>query len=98
MDLLEENMNIQEIMEIDIDNLAEKQHNAVKNHVIEVLQDIINLVEEEKYEEIQNKLIYSPSGDGYGEDNHYINFSYRNGEEDIKEMMDRLKNLKSKCK
>lgn len=91
-------MNIQEIMEIDIDNLAEKQHNAVKNHVIEVLQDIINLVEEEKYEEIQNKLIYSPSGDGYGGDNHYINFSYRNGEEDIKEMMDRLKNLKSKCK
>lgn len=90
-------MDIREIMEIDIDNLVRKQHEAVKNHVIGILQEIINLVKEEKYEEIQDKLIYSPAGDGYGEDNHYINFSYRNGEKDIKEILEELKKLKYKC-
>lgn len=88
-------MHIKELMEIDVDNVIKKQHETLKNHVIGVLEDIIKLVKEEEYDKIINKIVYSPAGDGYGTNNFYINFSYyEDGEEDIDEIIDRLKKLK----
>ena len=84
-------MDIKELMGIDIDNLAEKQFYALKEHTIGILKNIINLLEEENFIEIPNMLSYSPSGDGYGCDNYFINFSY--DEQFTADLYDRIDEL-----
>ena len=79
---------VREIMNIDVDSLIEKQHLTLKSYVINVLENVIEMVKDEKYEELNNMLCNSPSGDSKGEDNKFINFSYRdNCEEDLSEIL-----------
>lgn len=95
---MSKDISLVDIMSIDVDNLKQKQHDALKNHAINILKDVIELLETENYSEIQNKFLeHSPAGDGYGEDNCYINFglSGMNGEPlDLDEVIDKLNYLK----
>jgi len=50
-------------------------HNIVKERVICRLKNIITYIENEEYDKIESLLVLSPSGDAYGEDNYYIDFS-----------------------
>lgn len=91
------NMSVEELMDIDIDNLIEKQHDVLKSHTINILENVIDMIKDERYEELENMLVYSPSGDGYGCDNHFINFSYTNDDtEDLESRLCDLMTLKRK--
>lgn len=86
-------MNIKDIMEIDVENLKEKQLTALKSHVTNRLIAIIAHIENNEFEEVKKYLVYSPAGDGYGCDNYYINFAYDEEELDLQEILDKMEYL-----
>jgi len=69
----------------------------VKEFAINRLKTIVNLLENDKFDEISQYTTYSPAGDYMGCDNNYIDFSEIGGYEslDINQLSDELKNLKS---
>lgn len=85
-----------DIMKISIDNLAQKQLEFLKQHTIEILNNVAKLIEEENFEDIDWMLANSPAGDCMGEDNYFINFSYDEYDRDISEIVHCMKSLKSK--
>lgn len=91
-------MDIKEIMEINIDNLIEKQHHSLKQYTIAKLKNIINLIDKEQYDKVDCLLGFSPAGDGYGCNDYYINFNYDNCNRNISEIISELENLKYKLK
>lgn len=89
------NKELENIMSLTVENLAKEQHNALKKHVINVLDKVKQYIEYEKYTEIENLTFESPAGDGWGLDNQVINFGYKECEElDITEVVYILKKLK----
>lgn len=92
-------INIKEFMNITPEELSEKQHNVLKEAVINRLRDIAILMQNEKYEAVLDCLGYSPSGDSHGCDNHYITFDdileEKGGDgSDIETVVTRLSELK----
>lgn len=92
---------VQELMELNEATLAEMQYDALKKHTLGVLNNVYNLITDEKFEDVRKLLEYSPSGDGYGYDNYYINFGYVKSDQhsdtrDISDMLDELQRLKNK--
>ena len=83
-----------EIMEISVENLAQKQYDFLLQHGIKILETVITNIKLGKYDEIERMLSYSPDGDGWGETNYYINFAYTPGVDmDIRDyikMLDKL--------
>ena len=51
-------------------------HDIVRDRIINKLKDIIQDIENGDYQKVMNDLSESPSGDGWGRDNYYIDFSY----------------------
>ena len=51
-------------------------HDIVKDRIIDKLKDIIQDIENGKYQKVMKDLRESPAGDGFGQDNHYIDFSH----------------------
>jgi len=94
-------MDIKEVLELTPEKLAYEQHIKLKAHGIEILKNILELIKKERYEDILE--IYtrcSPSGDGYGLDNTFINFNFSddvNGD-DIEALINKLKSLKDSSK
>jgi hypothetical protein len=91
-------MKLEELMKTTPESLAKKQHEHLKKFVIKKIEVILDIIKQENYEEVEHFTSYSPSGDGYGLDNNFINFSYSNSEEnalDIIEVVDELKYLKN---
>lgn len=86
--------DIKKIMELSVNNLAEEQHFALKNHVVLILKNVLNLIEKDQYDIVLNYLSFSPSGDCMGCDNHYIDFSWNNTPMDIAEVCEVLSSLK----
>lgn len=84
-------ITIEELLSLDIDNLAERQYEALKEDTCEKLNRIIKLIKNDEIEEITNLIAFSPAGDGWGSDNHYIEFV--NGS-DIGEVIDLLMRLR----
>lgn len=69
-------MDIKEIMSIDVNNLKQKQFEIMKKHVLQKIKHVEDLIKANKFEELQNELVFSPSGDGYGTDSHHVDFAY----------------------
>lgn len=87
------------IMDLTVDNLAREQLKYLKEHSVETLNKIIECIQNDDFESIEKMLVYSPAGDGYGEDNYYINFAYKDGMKmDINELIGTLKYLKGVLK
>lgn len=86
---------IKQLMEVTPENLAQKQYDALKKHVIDKLKSIADLVKQSRWKDIEKELQDSPAGDGYGRDNKYIDFSWAEGSKgyDISEVIDHLQNL-----
>ena len=55
--------------------VSERHRAAVKEGAIEILEKVTALLKEDRFDEIAGMLASSPSGDGYGCDNDYIDFS-----------------------
>ena len=82
-----------DIMSITVENLAEKQKEFLKNHIVETLYSVAELIKKDKFEEVNKMLVYSPAGDAYGETNYYINFAYDGGESDLYSILYELEKL-----
>lgn len=89
--------NINEIMSLTVENLAERQLKALQRHALEVLKQVEEGIKECRFDMFPS--FESLAGDGYGEDNTCINFSYReNGCMDIFELLQELQKLEEVCK
>ena len=97
-----ENSNLLKIMSLKPETLAQNQHDSLKEYAKSILQSVLELTEEESYNEIlDNKkdlIRFSPDGDGYGSENHFINFDYGGNVEDIYEIIYELRRLKEMSK
>ena len=82
------------IMDINIENLKEKQYEFLKEHTLNILEVIIDDLKNNKFDDIKNKMKFSPAGDGYGSDNFYINFSYNETSMDLLDIIDEMEELK----
>lgn len=87
-------MNLQRLLQILPNELALEQHNALNTFVVNRLRKVADLINEGKYDAVLNMLAYSPSGDGYGNDNHYIDFSDSGAGNDLEHMINKLQHLK----
>jgi len=52
------------------------QHDALQDHVVDTLRGIIDNITKRDYQSVLDKLAYSGSGDGFGDENHFIDFSW----------------------
>jgi hypothetical protein len=87
-------MDIKEIMKINVDTLRQTQYEALKNHVIDILDKIKFLIKDDDFNTIEKFLEYSPACDGYVEDNNFIDFSYNDEYPlGIKEVIEELKSF-----
>lgn len=86
--------DVREIMEINVDNLKQRQFNIYKEFVLKTLKGIIEDIELNNFNNVYDKLFYSPSGDECGMDNYCIDFSYDERDVDIREAIDLLERLK----
>lgn len=91
-------MDLRTLMALSPEDLAAQQHVELKAFVLSRLQSVLDLVKNEQYATVHNKLENSPAGDGYGDDNRYIDFSDSGVGEDIGDMIDKLSALKSLVK
>ena len=82
------------IMDINIENLKEKQYEFLKGHTLNILEGIIDDLKKDKFDDIKKKMKFSPAGDGYGSDNFYINFSYNETSMDLLDIIDEMEELK----
>jgi len=97
----EKNLNrleLADLLTIDTTTLRQRQADALKQHVIEKLEKVINLVKLGQLDKIEKETAYSPAGDGYGSDTCFINFGISElGEEweylDIVEVCNKIKAL-----
>ena len=71
--------------------LAREQHNVLKQHVIDTLEEIINHIAVHNYDVvIKQHTFNSPAGDCMGIDSTVINFGYDEQEKDIYEVLNHL--------
>lgn len=83
----DDKLALSEIMSINVDNLREKQYQALKKHVVNILKKITDIVQNDgDLNKVTEMLAYSPAGDGYGLDNDYINFGFNSENEKLKYM------------
>jgi uncharacterized protein (UPF0297 family) len=92
-------MKLEQLLKTTPETLAIEQHDALKAHVINVLESTLQAVRDEYYNAIQKMTMDSPAGDGMGCDNNFINFGYEDNKPlDIYEVMERLIELKKIAK
>ena len=91
------NDKVVKLMDFGTRELKKMQHDALKEHVLTILSNLMNTIKLENYDDVVDYYTFSsPSGDSMGLDNDVINFAYRNGErKDIAEVVAELGNLKS---
>lgn len=67
-----------QIMSINLDNLRDRQYKALKKHVLKILNSFTQIIERDgDLNELAHYLGFSRAGDGYGDDNHFIDFGYK---------------------
>ena len=82
------------IMDINIENLKEKQYEFLKEHTLNILEGIIDDLNNDKFNDIRKKIVFSAAGDGYGDNNYYIDFSYNETSMDLFDIVDKKKKKK----
>ena len=83
------------ILDVDIDNIRKAKYQAMKEHIISVLDKVKFIIEKGRYDDLEDIIFFSPEGDGYGSENYCINFAWRDNEDmDIKEVVTILEELK----
>ena len=75
--------------------LADEQYEAYKQYILDVLDRIKEKLELCAYTEIEKMTAFSGSGDGYGNDNYYIDFGFGEKPMDIVEAINYLAYLDS---
>jgi len=80
--------------------IARMRHDKLNEHVLAILEQVVEHVENMNYTKVKKHAIYSPAGDEAGSDNYFINFGGCSTEEymDISEVCDQLEMLKEEMK
>lgn len=94
-------MELNDILNLDIENLSNKQYDALKRHTIQKLEEVIGYLKLDDLQGVYNMLQFSPDGDGWGSENYFIDFSYKEDSmdlNDILEIMAKLRNIEIKRK
>lgn len=86
-------MNLKELMETNPQDLAVLQHKELKAHVLNILSEVADAIKNDQFHIIDDMTEESPSGDGYGRDNSYIDFGYGDRSMDITEITATLAEL-----
>lgn len=73
-------LTLEELMDTRVDDLAKRQHDALKQHTLAILDKATKAIMREDYNAAIGMLFVSPAGDGYGLDNQCINFSFKSGD------------------
>ena len=82
------------ILDTDINKLKQDQKKALKEHIISVFEDIKRMMMDDNIKGIDDKyIIFSGGGDGWGEDNYFINFSWNKNVMDIADVLNMLSEL-----
>lgn len=92
-------MNLSELMKTTPETLALQQYIALKRHVLERLELVKDEIMNESFN-IEPLTFFSPAGDGMGEDNSCVDFSYNQTDNpvDIAEIVQQLKKLKGQTR
>jgi len=78
--------------------IAKIKFNRLKELAIERLVEVENLLKTEKFDQIEKLTIHSNSGDGWGNENDFIDFGFiisEKGSLDILELCELLKQFKN---
>lgn len=67
---------LEEVMNINVDNIRERQFSALKKHTLEVLDRVRRAIDAGLWDEVDDMLFFSRAGDDYGSDNYCIDFGY----------------------
>ena len=85
------------ILDTNIEKLKQDQSKALKEHITNIFNDILAKINEGKYQEVVDKYLeFSPAGDGFGDDNYFINFSWNEERKDISDVLEMLAELDNK--
>lgn len=90
---------LSEIMSINPENLQEQQANAMKGYLLDKLATMAELVHNNRISEAREMLVFSPAGDGYGNDNYYLDLDYTGNHDegfDISDALDIIMYLERK--
>jgi hypothetical protein len=89
------NEELKRLMNINPSSLAEAQAKALKEHIIDTLARVSRHIELGAYGVVLEDLVESPTGDGHGTDNFYINFGYTMEPIDLYEALEKLQELEA---
>ena len=70
--------------------LAEEQHEAYKQYILNILDKVKETITRGAYSDIEKMTAFSGAGDGWGNDNHYIDFGFDKEPMDIMEAVNYL--------
>lgn len=73
---MKRNETLEILMKTSPESLAETQHDAMKQHVLNVLADAMAAITKENYTAANKMTFNSPAGDCMGIDSYPIEFSY----------------------
>ena len=94
------NEKVIDLLAIDAENLKAKQFDALKQHGINVLSEVLELLRKNDFKKIREMTFYSPAGDGMGTDSNCIDFDWTGtgDDTDITGYLDTLEGLMPKKK
>lgn len=85
-------MKIDDILRMTPETLAKTQHASLTEHVVNILESVLENVKLGRWDEIENQTCFSAAGDGMGDDNQFISFGSIFGKDhaDIADVTERL--------
>ena len=70
--------------------LAREKYDTYKKYIVSKLDEVKEKILKEEYGEIERLTSYSPSGEGWGSDNNFIDFGFDENPKDILEAVNYL--------
>ena len=75
--------------------VTKRYKEEIKKQTLDRLDKVLTLLKEDKFDEIESLIRFSPDGDCMGCDNHYIDFSFLSSEDNtIEDIHDVIRILK----
>ena len=83
------------LLEVGIENLKQKQYEALLEHAVAKLNKVKSLLLGGKFEELGDMLGYSAAGNELGQNNYCINFDFSDEKfDDIQDLINKLQDLR----
>jgi len=88
------NMTVAEVLALGPEDLAQTQHDVLYSAALSILEDFVDKFRQKDYAAAREMLQFSRAGDGYGDDNYYLDMScLGQNTPDMGEVIQRLEHL-----